>query len=180
MSAQSEDGRHEGYVMYVFADEMSGSGWEGGPIADTRPDGTRLDRGARQPRTVDEIVGWFAVCTDDHGRECWRGPIWDRVTDPADHLPEARRVYSGPEHYHSMPDDCEDLAMDDWSRHYAPFHAVLPVQQAAAEVADAQRALTEAVREARAQGASWETIGRAAGMSRQSAHERWSKLKVVR
>ncbi|MGW4125786.1 hypothetical protein [Nocardia sp. NPDC004711] len=52
-----------------------------------------------------------------------------------------------------------------------------PQLTAAAEVTDAQARLTEAVQQARRQAASWEAIGRAAGMTRQSAHERWSKLE---
>lgn len=38
--------------------------------------------------------------------------------------------------------------------------------------------LTAAVAGARAAGASWSEVGRAAGMTRQSAHERWSSTTV--
>lgn len=38
--------------------------------------------------------------------------------------------------------------------------------------------LDEAVVTARAAGASWSEVGRAAGMTRQSAHERWASCTV--
>jgi len=47
--------------------------------------------------------------------------------------------------------------------------------RAAVAASRARQALDDAVRQARDNGASWTEIGRAAGMSRQSAHERWGR-----
>jgi hypothetical protein len=53
--------------------------------------------------------------------------------------------------------------------------AVTDVGIAAAAYKGAGSALDRAVNAARAAGASWTDIGRAAGISRQSARERWSR-----
>ncbi|GAB3212576.1 hypothetical protein GCM10027262_46460 [Nocardia tengchongensis] len=49
------------------------------------------------------------------------------------------------------------------SRHSRLLHYISPLR-------------SSAVLEARERGAPWEEIGRAAGMTRQSAHERWAEL----
>jgi hypothetical protein len=53
--------------------------------------------------------------------------------------------------------------------------AVVDVGTAAAEHSASRTALEAAVNAARAAGASWTEIGKAAGMSRQAARERWSR-----
>ncbi|WP_280426419.1 hypothetical protein [Nocardia carnea] len=176
MGREDETGRHEGFVAHVFADGMYGSSWNGvSPVANNTPDGDLLAYEQWQPRSIDEIVGWRSTCTDTRrGRECWHGPLWTRVTDPADHDPAAHKLYSS---YTTGPgEDDEDLMMQEWEAHIAPLRGTAAVQFAAANVALAEEKLTEAVIAARRQGASWEAIGRAAWMTRQSAHERWAKL----
>lgn len=71
----------------------------------------------------------------------------------------------------------EDSAYDEWKRHMQPLIAVEAVRSAAAAVSEAQAALDHAVAMARAGNppATWEQIGRAAKISRQSAHERWAR-----
>lgn len=51
--------------------------------------------------------------------------------------------------------------------------AVDAVAEASLSVREAHARLERSVAEARAAGATWSQIGDAAGMSRQSAHERW-------
>lgn len=53
--------------------------------------------------------------------------------------------------------------------------ALAGVGNAAGAVARGREALDQAVAEARAAGASWTEVGKAAGMTRQSAQERWSR-----
>jgi hypothetical protein len=53
--------------------------------------------------------------------------------------------------------------------------AVTDVGTAAAGIHDARSKLDQAVAAARAAGASWTEIGRAAGMTRQNARQRWSR-----
>lgn len=50
------------------------------------------------------------------------------------------------------------------------------VARISAEIADAHDRLEAAVRDARADGATWAQIGAAAGITRQAAHERWGHL----
>jgi hypothetical protein len=71
------------------------------------------------------------------------------------------------------PEHVEEIARQEWRRHLEP-HKASAVSRAAAAVALHQGQLDAAVLDARRGGLSWEKIGRAAGISRQAAHERWS------
>jgi hypothetical protein len=64
--------------------------------------------------------------------------------------------------------------MQEWRRHIAGWQALEDVEAATARQAAAARALDQAVRTARAAGASWADIGRGAGLTAPSAAERWS------
>jgi hypothetical protein len=64
--------------------------------------------------------------------------------------------------------------MLEWRRRIAGWQALGDVDQAATRHAAAVRALDEAVRAARAAGASWADIGRATGLTGRAAAERWS------
>lgn len=55
------------------------------------------------------------------------------------------------------------------------LRAVSRVVAATENAAAARAALDDAVADARAAGATWEQVGRAAGMTRQSARERWGR-----
>lgn len=176
MGRQTEDGRHEGYVEFVFADGTSGGSWSAGPIATTAADGTSLEYDDWQRRDDADVVAWRAVCSDMSrydGCTGWRGPTWTRVASPAEQDLTRGRIYSPDS---MLSDELDTLVLADWERHTAPTAGTYAVELAAAEVSQAQARLTEAVREARTRGASWEAIGKAAGMTRQSAHERWSRL----
>ncbi|MFE2961142.1 hypothetical protein [Nocardia tengchongensis] len=175
MGRQTEDG-HEGYVAFVFADGLSGGAWSGGPIATTTADGKPLGGDEWQHRADADVVAWRAVCSDldsPSGRECWRGPVWTRVASAAEQDLTQRRIYSTDS---MLPGGIENAIMLDWELHIAPTAGTYAVELAADEVSQAQDRLAQAVLEARERGASWEEIGRAAGMTRQSAHERWAKL----
>lgn len=183
MSRMTDDGAHEGYIAHVFADGMSGSGSSnGGPTVTHRADGTRIPYEDRQSRSWDEVIGFQAVCDGHRGRPCWRGPVWARVATPMEGLDDTayldpfgdRRVHA-PNRF-GLSESAEDLLMQAWDEHIAPFRGCYAVEVAAEAVAEAQQELTAAVRAAREQGASWEAIGQAAGMTRQSAHERWAKV----
>lgn len=59
------------------------------------------------------------------------------------------------------------------SPHHTP-EALLGLEAAAREYNRAGQRLAKTVAAAKAAGASWADIGRAVGISRQSAHERWA------
>ncbi|WP_194829229.1 hypothetical protein [Nocardia sp. XZ_19_231] len=172
MGRQTDDGQHEGYVAHEFADGRSGGAWSAGPIADTGADGIMLAVAEWQTRGDAEVVGWRPVCSRD-GRECWGGELWTRVADPSDHAPELRRIYSEAA---DLDEDVQDVLMQEWEAHIAPTRGTAEVRYLADEADDVQSRLAAAVRSAREQGASWEAIGKAARMTRQSAHERWSRV----
>lgn len=83
--------------------------------------------------------------------------------DPDDaYLPDGRTV--------------DDAALVAWQAHIATLETTGRVRVAAEVFAAARRDLDLAVAEARMQDppASWAAIGRATGMSRQAARERWA------
>ena len=102
----------------------------------------------------------------------WRGELWTRG-ETSDVTARILRV----------PDDQVDdigdlpagkLLYDKWARHLGPaFAELVDVRAAAADVEKARGRLNDAVAAARAAGASWEGVDEAAGITRQSAHERW-------
>ncbi len=58
---------------------------------------------------------------------------------------------------------------------YKRLDALFQAKAIVNEMAQAVRLLDKFVADARRQGATWDEIGEATGMSRQSAHLRWSK-----
>jgi hypothetical protein len=70
-----------------------------------------------------------------------------------------------------------DLSPEDLRAKLEEVHrqAITDVGAAAAAHGASRTALDQAVNAARAAGASWTEIGRAAGITRQSARERWSR-----
>ncbi|PZU49470.1 MAG: hypothetical protein DI571_02350 [Arsenicicoccus sp.] len=128
------------------------------------------------------VVGYVAGC------ECgWRGRPWTRVHSataagstawhgPEDDavVDEDNRLIFQPGPYYDLDGAAEQPVIEEWRRHIAPWRSLEDLEEAAARQAAATRELDEAVRAAKAAGASWADIGRATGMTRQSANERWS------
>lgn len=100
--------------------------------------------------------------------------MWERVTSPADADFNHRREYVSPEDSAHASLKVEDAIHNEWKAHIAPSEALLGLEAAAREYDRAGRRLTKTVAAAKAAGASWADIGRAVGISRQSAHERWA------
>jgi hypothetical protein len=179
----SADERHEGYVECIFSDGWIGSGWsDGGITVAGGPNGAAVAvNDLPQSRPLSDVVGWQVACDCAAGRGSragWRGQRWTRgdVDDV-----QARML--------RVPDDRVDdlthaddlpagkLLYDEWmSQHLGPaFVELTKVTAATTDVEEAQTRLSNAVAAARAAGASWESIGAASGMKRQSAHERWGR-----
>lgn len=175
MGRMTEDGRHEGAVVHIFADGMYGATWSGGPVATDRADGSSLKTDEWQKRSWDEVVAFRVQCTNcstSRYPECWRGPEWTRVHTEAQQDYSQRRIYA-PDRWGLNQDD-EERIERDWERHIAPYVAVQPVATATEEVSRAQDQLAEVVREVRAGGASWKDIGEAAAVSPDTAEKRWT------
>lgn len=173
MSWITDDGVHEGWVARILDDGRESVGG----TARRRDDGSLEflelvwnDGDPKQEEKVpsDRVRRWVPQCTCG-----WRGTIWERVTEPGQASDAARRGWRPLGDIGDAPEHVEETAHAEWRRHLAPQQAVAAITAAAAAVAEHQRQLTAAVHEARRCGVSWERIGAAAGISRQSAHERW-------
>ena len=148
-------GDHEGWVAPLFADQAIGCGTSSdGIMVATLTDNGELSYDDDRTRPASDVIGHVAACACG-----WRGPIqrglprdeWGYLDDSTD----------------------ENRIIEAWRRHIEPEKHTELVAEAAERYAAAGRDLDDAVREARASGASWADIGRAVGITRQSARERW-------
>ena len=76
--------------------------------------------------------------------------------------------------YADVPAHVDEQIYQEWLSHL-PSPSLADVRAAAGDVHKAEARLNEAVQRARAAGSSWADVGDAAGITRQSAHERWAK-----
>ncbi len=85
-----------------------------------------------------------------------------------------RRDYLSADDYAHASSEVEIAIHEGWKAHLAPLDAVAGLETAAREYNQAGHRLDKTVAAAKAAGATWADIGRAVGISRQSAHERWA------
>lgn len=107
-----------------------------------------------------DTAGWQAECACG-----WQGPVRGESPDDREAPTEG-----------DAPRVLRQVLRREWAAHVGAS-VTAPVGRAAGEVARAQGRLDTAVRAARASGASWAQIGDAAGMTKQSAHERWAGVE---
>lgn len=175
---EADGGMHEGHVAVLVSDGRAASGSRLGGVVLLNPRWAYGVDESIEPFdfTVpwSEVTGWQAQC------ECgWRGTTWQRDEaindDPADEQLDADHMLL------SDGRSIEDVGHAEWKQHVQPLAAAESVRSAAAAVRDAEAALDEAVAAARAGNppSTWEQIGRAVGISRQSAHERWARTPAT-
>ncbi|WP_196222068.1 hypothetical protein [Gordonia sp. 135] len=171
---------HEAALVAVFedGDESHGS---------TMVDGVHyeiVERG-RPPsedrlRPSAEIVGWLLRC--DCGRwnssdgSSWTDPVrWARVPSAALEDLSRHRVFAPDTDVHANErPEVAEAAQAVWRQeHLDPLDIDDEIRSAADARRDADARLDAAVAKARRLGRSWADIGAAAGMTRQSANERW-------
>jgi hypothetical protein len=111
----------------------------------------------RSPGAGRDLARWQVECACG-----WLGPVRDGSQDPGE-----------PAIGGDAPRVLRRRLRREWAAHVGAS-ATAQVRRAADEVARAQERLEAAVRQARASGASWAQIGDAAGIAKQSAHERWA------
>lgn len=182
----SDDGLHEGWLAPVFHDGQRGYGVSGGGIPSDHiavgPEAQGPDGTWHYPsRPAGEVTSWVIVCDCAAGSQArslstWLGPVFTRVPSTALEDLRARRVYAVDEDvvdvFHRQ--DVEAVVAGLWRSEHLFTAGTLADVSAAAEAVDAARArLDGAVAMARHGGANWADIGRATGMTRQSAQERW-------
>lgn len=75
------------------------------------------------------------------------------------------------------PEDVEDRVFNPaWDAHVAPHVALFDLGEMTEQLRDLEQRAAEKVKLARAGGASWTQVGRAAGLSRQGAQQRWGQI----
>ncbi|HVK28569.1 MAG TPA: hypothetical protein VM575_09510 [Nocardioides sp.] len=187
MSWSDEYGTHEAWVAPEFADGVRGIGVLSGRVPDDEViveqhvNPGRLDTDTFGTRPAADVVGWRVICecrdpdTGSAGPQ-WASSLVERVPSPARSDILQGRLYAV---------DVDVADVDSIGVHQAGFVALwkrdhLNAQSALAAIVAARRRAAEieeeldaAVAAARAAGESWEAIGRAAGIARQSAHQRW-------
>lgn len=170
-AVETRDGLHEGYVALLAPDGRASSGSRLEGIVFLNP---RWSEDSSEPFDLvvpwSEVTGWRVQC------ECgWRGTNWQRNEatgdDPTAEDLDAEHMF--------LPDgrSLEEAGHEEWKRHVQPLAAAEAVRTAAHAVREAEAALAEAVAAARAgrPPATWDQIGRAVGITRQSAHDRWAR-----
>lgn len=169
----------------MFFDGERGTGTTGGGIPDDQvvsghiaqaEDGTWT----HPTRPAREVTGW-AVCCDctrgDTSRHTtWIGPTFTRVSSPELEDLAVLRLFARDDDvsYVAERAEVEGAVIDGWRcEHAFSADALSEVETDAIASDDASQRLDAAVAIARHGGASWANIGQAAGMTGQSAHERW-------
>lgn len=114
---------------------------------------------------VEVVVPWDQVTTWRVGCVCgWSGGEQPAVTDPLDGSRDC-------------PDDLADRVFrPQWQAHVAPTVALVDLEHLIGQLHTVQARIDDTVRLAHTGGASWAQIGRAAGLSKQGAQQRWATI----
>lgn len=180
----SDDNLHEGYLEAVLVDgTTTASSNTTGPVV-MGYDDTGHYTGVDHQHTHDEVVAWQLRCDcstpASFGRVSrWTGPTWQRVATAALENLDAGRIFVNTDNWDastiSERDDVDTAIRARWqTEHITPLAALDTIRTIRTEIATATTHLTHAVTHARANGHTWDAIGKAAGMTRQSAQARWA------
>lgn len=190
MSWSTDDGRHEGYVLAEFADGVRARGTSGGGVPDDQvvidveyvgePGAITDTKFTTRPAA--EAIGWRVMCDCREQLESssvtntWVSDLLTRVPSKALEDATAGRIFAMDDEVIDVDESHFEVLLAIWRRdHVDKLDALAAVREARQRARVAQDDLDTAARSARAGGATWEAIGRAAGMARQSAQERWGK-----
>lgn len=113
-----------------------------------------------------DAIGWRAECSCG-----WKAPLmFERVSDPSAAL-KPWQVFETEGGW--APKEIEDICHTEWLDHVRPEMGIDEVRKAAEDHRLSGERLDSSVSEARRYGVSWADIGKAVGVTRQTAHERW-------
>ncbi len=158
---------HEGWVANVLADgRVSASVTGAGVIVhELTADDVVAEREVRRydgSDDVDVVIPWDQVATWRVMCQCgWTGeqlPAYDNPTDRTRDCPEALE---------------DSVFAPAWDAHVAPHVALHDVEQLSEQLRELEQRIADRVQLAKAGGASWTQVGRAAGLSKQGAQQRW-------
>lgn len=174
MGWMSDKHEHEGWVANVLADgRVSASSTGGGVIVhDLTDDDRRAGYEVRRwdgSDYIDVVVPWEQVVTWRVTCTCgWTGSERTAVTD-------ARYGTR------DCPEVLEDgLFRSEWRDHVEPFEALADLEGLVVDLHKIEARIDAKVKLARSGGASWSEVGRAAGLTKQGAQQRWGTSEPVR
>lgn len=165
---------HEGWVANVLTDgRVAGASTAGGVIVhELTTDDIAAEREVRRypgSNHVDVVIPWNQVAAWRLTCECG----WTGSEQPARVAPDSPS--DGRRDCDAFP-DIEEAFAREWSAHVEPFAALTELDQLVDELRSVEARINDTVRLARAGGASWSQIGRAVGLSKQGAQQRWGQL----
>jgi len=165
----SKDGQHEGSASAEFPDGRISVGSTAEGVLVQTLAGAYSSATPWAPEVVDghTAIGWRGTCSCG-----WTAPLWRRVPSVADADLARRLVHADPGLYGDVPMDVEECIRGEWEAHL-PHETLAEVSAAAEAARQANGRLNDAVASARAARQTWAAIGDAAGMTKQSANERW-------
>jgi hypothetical protein len=159
--------QHEGWVANVLADgRVSASSTSEGAVVHelTAGDVAAGYEVRRYPGSdyLDVVVPWRKVTRWRVTCSCgWTGSERRAVTETEYGTRDCPEAF---QERHFLP---------EWRAHVAPFAALADLERLLEQARDLDSRAADAVRVARSGGASWTQIGRAAGLSKQGAQQRW-------
>lgn len=165
---------HDGWVANVLADGRVAASSTGGGVIVHELTGDDVVAGYEVRRydgsqRLDVVVPWNEVATWRVSCECG----WTGSEVPARPAPDS--PIDGYRDYDAFP-DVEEAFAREWDAHVAPFTALHEIEQLVDQQRDLEARVIDTVRLARAGGASWSQVGRAAGLSKQGAQQRWGQV----
>ena len=161
---------HEGWVANVLADGRVAGGTTGGGVIVhelTADDVVAEQEVRRYPGSdyIDVVIPWDQVVTWRATCQCgWTGEQLPAYEDAKYGTRDCR-------------EDVEDrVFLPAWAAHVAPHVALFELDEMTDQLRDLEQRIAEKVQLARSAGASWTQVGRAAGLSKQGAQQRWGHL----
>jgi len=158
---------HEGWVANVLADGRVAASTTGGGVIvhELTPADEAAGREVRRypgSEYLDVVAPWDQVVTWRASRTCG----WTGLEQPAvDDTKYGTR---------DCPEDVEErVLLPDWQAHVAPYTALSELDELAERLRALEREVDDKVGLARRAGASWAQVGRATGLTRQGAQQRW-------
>jgi hypothetical protein len=177
MTWTTEDGKHEAWVAAFFGDGAISVG--------SGPEGLAVHAGGAAPIAIDEhrpaenAIGWVGACSCG-----WRSTPWVRVADLDDqdltrHRAYGDYLYEGQLVFDESPREIEQAVHAEWQQHLEPALLLAEIADLTTQRRALDDRLAATVARARRAKLAWEDIGRAAGVTRQSAHEKWSRAAAL-